>query len=118
MDYSMPVFSVLHQLLESAQTHVHRVNVAIQPSHPLLPPSPLAPDLAQRQGFSSELAVHIRWPKYGSFNFSPSNEYSGLISAPQFESISYSAFSLLYGPTLTSVHDYWKNHSFDCSDLC
>ena len=38
--------------------------------------------------------------------------------APQFESISSSALSLLYGPTLTSVHDYWKNHSFDAMDLC
>ena len=77
--------------------------------------------------FSNELALHIRWPKYWSFSFSisPSNEYSGFISfridwfdllavqgtlksplAPQFESISYLAPSLLYGPTLTSVHDY------------
>ena len=38
--------------------------------------------------------------------------------APQFESISSSALSLVYGPTLTSVHDYWKNHSIDCMDLC
>ena len=37
---------------------------------------------------------------------------------PQFESISSLALSLLYGPTLTSVHDYWKNHSFDYMDLC
>jgi len=42
---------------------------------------------------------------------------SGVFSAPQFESIS-SSLSLLYGPTLTSVHDYWKNHSFDYRDLC
>ena len=38
--------------------------------------------------------------------------------APQFESISSSALSLVYGPTLTSVHDYWENHSFDYRDLC
>ena len=38
--------------------------------------------------------------------------------APQFESISSSALNLLYGPTLTSVHGYWKNHSFDYTDLC
>ena len=38
--------------------------------------------------------------------------------APQFESISSSALSLLYGPALTSTHDYWKNHSYDCTDLC
>ena len=37
---------------------------------------------------------------------------------PQFKSINSLALSLLYGPTLTSVHDYWKNHSFDYTDLC
>ena len=84
--------------------------------------------------FSNQLALRIRWPKYRSFSFSisPSNEYSGLISfridwfdllAVQgtleslvqhhsFESISSSVLRLLYGPTLTSVHDYWKDHSF------
>ena len=89
--------------------------------------------------FSNELALHIMWPKYWSFSFSisPFNECSGLISfridwfdllvvqktlkssiAPQFKSINSSALSLLYSPTLISVHDYWKNHSFDYMDLC
>ena len=85
--------------------------------------------------FSNESVLHIRWPKYWSFSFSisPSNEYLGLISfrmdwldllavqgilkesspTPQFKSINSSVFSFLYGPTLTSIHDYWKNHSFD-----
>ena len=84
--------------------------------------------------FSNELALHIRWPKYWSFSFSisPSCEYSGLISfridwfdllavqgtqesspTPQFKSISSSALTFLYSPTLTSIHDYWENHSFD-----
>ena len=83
--------------------------------------------------FSNELALCIRWPEYwsSSFSISPSNEYSRLISfktawydlpiqgipAPQFESINSSTLSLLYGPTLTSVHDYWKNHSFNNTDL-
>ena len=89
--------------------------------------------------FSNELALHIRWPKYWSFSFStsPSNEYSGLISfridwfdllavqgilkssspTPQFKSINFSVLRFLYGPTLTSIHDYLKNHSFDYSDL-
>ena len=40
-----------------------------------------------------------------------------LLQPSQFESINTSALSLLYGPTLTSVHDYWKNHSFDYTDL-
>ena len=63
------------------------------------------------RGFSNELAVPIRWPKFWSYSFSisPSNEYSGLISL---------APSILFGPTLTSMHGYWKNHSFDYMDLC
>ena len=73
---------VLHHLSELAQTHVHWVSDAIQPSHSLLLPSPPAFNLFQYQGFSNESALRIRWPKYWSFSFSisPSNEYSGLIS--------------------------------------
>ena len=85
--------------------------------------------------FSSELALCFRWPKYWSFSFntSPSNEYSGLISfrmnsfgspcsprdpqesspRPQFKSIDFLALSFLYSPTLTAIHDYWKNHSLN-----
>ena len=88
--------------------------------------------------FSSELTLHIRWPKYWNFSLSPSIEYSGLISlridwfdllavpgtlqesspAPQFISINSLALSLLCGPALTSVHECWKNRNFDCVDLC
>ena len=87
--------------------------------------------------FSNESALCIRWPKYWSFSISLSNEYSGLISfridwfdllaaqgtlksspAPQLESISSSALSLSYGPTLTPVHNSRKIHSFDYADLC
>ena len=89
--------------------------------------------------FSSESALHIRWPKYWSFSFSisPSNEYSELISfridwfdrlavhgtqesssTPQFQSTHSLVLSRLYGPTLTSLHDYWKNPSFDHMDFC
>ena len=100
--------------------------------HPLfLPPS----ILSSIRVFSNESVLCIRWPKYWSFSFSisPSNEYSGLISfridwydllavqgifkgllpTPQFKSTNSSAFSFLYGPTFTSTHFYWKNHSFD-----
>ena len=83
--------------------------------------------------FASESVLCIRWPKYWSFSFSisPSNEYSGMISfridwfdllardsqestpTPQFKSINSSALSFLCSPTLTSIHDYWKNHSFN-----
>ena len=70
-----------HQLLELAQTHVHRVGDAIHPSHPLSSPSP-AFNLSQHQGLFNESVFCIRWPKYWGFSFSisPSNEYSGLIS--------------------------------------
>ena len=70
-----------HQLLEPAQTHVHWVNDAIQPSHPLLSPSP-AFNLSQHQNLLQWLSSIIRWPKYWSFSFitSPSNEYSVFIS--------------------------------------
>ena len=83
MDCSTPGFSVHHQFPEIAQTYVHQVGDAIQPSHPLLSPSPPAFNLSQCQGFfSKESVLLIRWPKYWSFNFSIilSNEYSGLIS--------------------------------------
>ena len=85
--------------------------------------------------FPNESTLHIRWPKYWSFNFSisPSSEYSGLFtfridwfdllpvqgtleSLLQYHSSksnNSSTLSLLYGPTLMSIHDYWKNHSFD-----
>ena len=79
MDCSTPSLPVHHQLLELAQTHVHRVGNAIQPSRPLSSPSP-AFSLSQHQGFSNESVLHIRWPKYWSFSISPSNKYSGLIS--------------------------------------
>ena len=65
-----------------AQIHVHQVGDAIQPSFPLLSPSPSAFNLSQHQVFSSESILHLRWPKCWSFSFSisPSNEYSRLIS--------------------------------------
>ena len=102
----------------------------------LLPPS-IFPSI---RVFFSESVLHIRWPKDWSFSFniSPFNECSGLISfridcfdlltvqiypqesspAPQFKNINSLALSIPYGPTLTSVHAYWKNHSFDYVDLC
>ena len=85
--------------------------------------------------FSNESALCIRWPKYWSFSFSisPSNEYSRLISFridwfglfsvqgtlqrafsnTTIQKHLFSGVQLFYGPTLTFIHDYWKNHSFD-----
>ena len=82
MDCSSPGLPVHHQLQEFTQTHVQWVGDAIQTSHPLSSASPPALNLSQHQVFSNESALHIRWPKYWSFSFniSPSNEYSGLIS--------------------------------------
>ena len=82
MDFSTPGFPVHHLLPELAQTHVHSVGDAIQPSHPLPSPSPPSFILSQHQVFSDESVFRIRGPKYWSFRFtiSPSNEYSGLIS--------------------------------------
>ena len=120
IDCSTPGFSVHHQPLELAQTKVHRVGDAIQPSHPLSPLSHLALNLSQ--SFPMSLVLCIRWPKYWSFSFSisPSNEYSGLISVridwfdllavegtlessstSQFKSISSSVLRFLYSPTFT-----------------
>ena len=81
MDCSTPGFPVHHHFLELAQTHVHQVDDAIQPSHPLLSPSPPTSIFPSIRVFANE-SVHFRWQKYWSFSFSihRSNECSGLIS--------------------------------------
>ena len=127
MDCSTPGSPVFHYLLKFAQTHVHRVSDATQPFHPLSSPSLPVLNLSQHQG---------KWPKYWSFSFSisPFNEYPGLVSfridcfdllavqgtlkkesspTTQLKSINSLGLSLLYGPSVTSVLDYWKNHIFD-----
>ena len=139
MDCSMPGFHVFHHLPERAQNHAHWVVMSsnhLVLCHPLLLLPSIFPSF---RVFSNESALHIRCPKYWSFSFiiNLSNEYSGLTplwltglislqskdsqeSSPtaQFKSISPSVLSLLYGPTFTSIHDYWKNHSFDYMDIC
>ena len=81
MNRSTPGLPVHHQLPEFTQTHVHRVSYAIQPSHPLLSPSPLAPISPSIRVPSNESTLLMRWPKYWSFSFSiiPSKEIPGLI---------------------------------------
>ena len=81
MDCSTPGFPVHHQLPELAQTHVHQVSDAIQPSYPppsLSLPASIFPSI---RVFSNGSVLHIRWPKYWSFSFNIglSNEYSVLI---------------------------------------
>ena len=127
MDCSTPGFCVHHQLPEIAQTHVHGVGDALQPSHPLLSPSLPPSIIPSIRVFSNKSVIHIRWPKYWSFSISLSSEYSGLISfmVDWFELLAVQGtlnsllqhhnslmLSLLHGPTLTSIHDFWKNHSF------
>ena len=81
MDCSTPGFPVHHQLPELAETHVHQVSDAIQPSHPLLSPLPPAFNLSIRV-FSNESTLRMRWPKYWIFSFSiiPSKGIPVLIS--------------------------------------
>ena len=82
MDCNTPGTPALHYLPDFAQTHVHWVGDAIQPSHPLLPTCSSCPQsFPASESYSNELALCIRWPKDWSFSFiiSPSNDYSGLI---------------------------------------
>ena len=82
MGCSMLGFPVYHQILALAQTQIHHIGDGIQPSHPLSSPLFLPPIFPRIRVFSNDSALHVRWPKYWSFSFniSPSNEYSGLIS--------------------------------------
>ena len=107
-------------------------------SHYLSPLSLLPSIFPSIRVFSNGSVLCIRWPKCWSFTFSISpsiniqdwvplgltdwSPYSSRDSkesstAPQFKSINSSALSLLYSPTLISIHDYWKNHSFDYTNL-
>ena len=135
MNHSTPGLPVHHQLLEFNQTHVHRVSDAIQPSDPLSWPSPPAPNLSQHQGlfqwvrYLHQVAKVLEFqPQHQSFQWTPSIDLlqDGLVGSPcsprdsqeffptpQFKSISFLALSFLHSPTLTSIHDHWKNHSLD-----
>ena len=137
MGCCMPGFPVHNQPWDFTQTHVHRVGDAVQSSHLLSSPSPAFPatrsfpvsqfftSVGQSIGASASASV-LPMTIQGWFPLG----LTGLISllskglsqksspAPQFENINSSAISLLYGPTFTSLHDYWKNHSIDLTDLC
>ena len=139
MNLSMPSFPVLHCLLELLKLLSIE---SVMPSNYLIACCPLLllpSTFPSIRVFPSESTICIRWPKYWNFSFSinPSNEYSGwlplgldwfdllavqgtLKSSPtsQFKSISSSALSLVYDPTITSVHNSWKSHSFDYADHC
>ena len=134
MDCCMPDFPVPHSLLEFAQVRVHWSGDVIQPSHPLSPLSS-AFNLSRIRVFSrlftsggqsirasaSVLPMSIQ----GLFplgltdltSFCPRGSWESS-PAPQFKSINSSVLCLLDGPTLTSIHGYWKDHSPDDMDLC
>ena len=134
MHCSTPGFPVHQQLPELAQTHLHWVGDAIQPSDPLRSPSSSAFNLSQHQGLFQVSSLHqvakvlefqlqhqsSHWIFRTDFLYdwlvwSPCSPRDSQESSPipQFKSISSSALSFLYSPTLTSIHDYWKNHSLD-----
>ena len=135
MDCSTPGLPVHHQLPESTQTHVHWVSDAIQPSYPLSSPCPPALNLSQNLGlfqwvsFSHQVAKVLEFQlQHQSFQWTPRTNLleDGLVRSPcsprdsqessptpQFKNINSSTLHFLYSPTLTSIHDYWKNNSLD-----
>ena len=134
MNHSTPGLLVHHQLPEFTQTCVHRVSDAIQPSHPLLSPSHPAPNPSQHQSLfqwvnsSHEVAKVLEFQlQHHPLQRNPRADLqNGLVGSPccprdsqessqtpQFKSINSSALSFLHSPTLTSIHDHWKNHSLD-----
>ena len=138
MDCSMPGFPVHHQLLELAQIHVNQVDMpsnhlilccpllfllSIFPASGFFPVSQFFAWSGQYIGVSasaSVLPMNIQdWFPLG-LTWSPCSPRDSQESSPtlQFKSISSLVLSFLYGSALTSIHDYWKNHSFDYMDLC
>ena len=135
MNRSMPGLPVHHQLLEFTQTHIHWVSDAIKPSHPLSFPSPPAFNLSQHQGLFKWVSSSHQEAKvlefqlqHQSFQWTLRTDLlqNGLVGSPcsprdpqessptpQFKSINSSVLSFLHSPTLTSIHDHWKNHSLD-----
>ena len=136
MNRSTPGLPVHHRLPEIAQTHVHRVGDAIQLSLPLSP-SPPAPNPSQHQslwpmwmshlfawsGQSTGVSALASFLPMTTRDWSPlewtvwiSLQSKGLSESsptPQFKSINSSLLSFLHSPTLTSIHEHWKNHSLD-----
>ena len=139
MDCSTSGFPVLHHLSELAQTHIHWAGDDFQLSHTLSSPSlhlqsfPASGSFLMSQLFASGgqsigvsasasvLPVNIQdWFFQNWLVWPPCSPRASRESSPtpQFKSINSLAFSLLYDPTLTSIHDYWKNHIFDYTDHC
>ena len=108
MNCSTPGFPVLLYLPEFAQTHVYWVNDAIQPSHPLSYPSPLAFIFPSVSVFFNESTLCIRWPKYWSFSISRSDEYSGLISFRiDWLDLCHLHFAIISKPSIEVTIEQW-----------
>ena len=133
-DCSTPGLPVPHQLLEFTQTHVYWVGDAIQPSHPLLSSSPSTFNLPSIRVFSNESILPSGGQNIGvsaSASVFPMNIedwfplgwigkislqtmlLSRVFSNTTVQKHQFLVLSFLYGPTPTSIQDYWKNHSFD-----
>ena len=135
MNRSTPGLPVLHQLPQFTQTRIHWLSDAIQTSHPLSSPSPPSLNTSQHQSLLQWVNSSHQVAKVLEFQLQHDslqrNPRAGLIQnglvgslcsprdsqesspTPQFKSITSSALSLLHSPTLTSIHDHWKNHSLD-----
>ena len=140
MDCSTPGFPVLHHLPELAQTHIHLIGDAIQPSSPLPPPSSPAFNVSQHQGFfpmtwfftsrdqsigASASASVVPMNTQGWFLLGltglillQSKRISRVFSNTRVEKHQFFSSQPLYGPTLTSIYDYWKSQSLDYKLLC
>ena len=141
MNWNTPDFPVLHYLQDFVQIHVNKVSDAKQPSHPLSAPSPPTFNLSQHDagsfpmswlfvsgGQSTDTSASASafqrifrvdflqdWLVWSPCSLWDSQECSPVT---EFKTINSLAFSLINGLTLTSVHDHWKNHSFDYTELC
>ena len=110
MDCSTPGFPVLSHLPELAQTHVHQVSDAIQPSHPLSSLLLLPSIFPNIKGFFNDSALCSKWPKYWSFSNSPSNKYSGLISfrIDWFHLLQSKGLSRVFSNTAVQKHQFFS----------
>ena len=138
MHYSMPGFPALHFIISRSWFKAMSVRLIMPSSHlilcrPLLLLPWIFPSI---RVFSNNSTLRIRCPKYWSFSINPSNEYSRLISfridwfllaiqgmfrvfsSTRVQKHQFLVLSLLYGPNFTSIHNYWKSHRFDYTDLC
>ena len=139
MDCSMPGLPVPHHLPEFTQVHVHCIGDTIQPSHPLTPSSPspqsfpasgtfpmshlFASDDKNTEASASTSVLPMNIQGWSPLRLTDlisllPRGISGVFSTLQFKGISSLAFSLLYSPALTTIHNHWEDHRLDNTDFC